>query len=166
MALILVRHTTPDVAPGTCYGRSDLPLADNFLAEAAAVRGKLAALNPRGPILTSPLTRCLRLAALLGSAQIHDAFIEMDFGRWEGQPWDAIPRTELDAWAADFLAACPHGGESVAQLRDRVAAGLAQLDPGTVVVTHAGVIKAAAAIFGHPEGWDIRPAFGEIVVFQ
>ncbi len=166
MALILVRHTTPLVAPGTCYGRSDLPLAASFAVEAAAVRDQLSALGACGPILTSPLTRCRRLAASLGPAQIHDAFTEMDFGAWEGQPWDAIPRAELDLWAADFMGARPHGGENVAALRDRVARGLVGLAPGTVIVTHAGVIKATAAIHGHPQGWDISPGFGAVVVFQ
>lgn len=166
MALIMVRHTTPRVAKGTCYGRTDLALADSFEAEAAAVAAALGALGATGPILSSPLSRCRLLAAYLGPAEIREAFTEMDFGRWEGLAWDAIPRAELDAWAADFLGARPHGGESVAELRDRVAAGIDGLVPGTVIVTHAGVIKAAAAILGHPEGWEIRPRFGEIVAFQ
>jgi alpha-ribazole phosphatase len=166
MAVILVRHTTPRVAPGTCYGRTDLALADSFDAEAAAVAAALAGEGRGGPILSSPLSRCRRLAARLGPVETCEAFVEMDFGRWEGQPWDAIPRAELDAWAADFLGARPHGGESVAELRDRVAAGLDGLAPGTVVVTHAGVIKAAAAITGHPDGWEIRPRFGEILRLQ
>lgn len=166
MALIFVRHTTPRVAPGTCYGRTDLPLADSFEAEARAVAATLAQVSPDGPILSSPLSRCRRLAEYLGPFEPRAAFVEMDFGSWEGRPWDAIPRAELDAWAGDFLGARPHGGESVAALRDRVAAGLAGLSPGTVIVTHAGVIKAAAAILKHPEGWDIKPAFGAVVVFQ
>jgi alpha-ribazole phosphatase len=166
MTLILVRHTTPAVAPGTCYGRTDLPLAETFAAEAAAVAGRLAALAPAGPILTSPLGRCRRLAERLGPHRVHDAFTEMDFGAWENRPWDAIPRAELDAWADDFMGARPHGGESVAALRDRVAAGIADLAPGTVIVTHAGVIKAVAALRGHPEGWEIRPPFGAVLVFQ
>lgn len=166
MALIFVRHTTPHVAPGTCYGRTDLALAESFEAEAEAVAAALARLAPDGPILSSPLSRCLRLAERLGPFAPHPAFVEMDFGAWEGQPWDAIPRAELDAWAADFLGARPHGGESVAQLRDRVAAGLEGLPTGSVIVTHAGVIKAAAAILNHPEGWDIKPAFGAVVIFQ
>lgn len=166
MPLILVRHTTPRVAPGTCYGRADLPLADSFEAEAQQVEAALARHAPPGPILSSPLSRCLRLAERLGPFVAHPAFAEMDFGRWEGQPWDVIPRAELDAWAADFMGARPHGGESVAQLRDRVAAGLAGLEPGSVIITHAGVIRAVAALRGHPEGWDIKPGFGAVVVFQ
>ena len=41
MQIYLVRHTTPDIVPGICYGRQDLGLAASFDAEAAAVRSKL-----------------------------------------------------------------------------------------------------------------------------
>lgn len=161
-----MRHTTPDVEKGICYGRTDLALAGSFEAEAQAVADRLSGMMRDLPILSSPLSRCRRLAAHLGPHDVQDAFTEMDFGRWEGVSWDAIPRHELDAWAADFMGARPHGGESVAQLRDRVAAGLARLPQDCVIVTHAGVIKAVAAILDHPEGWEIRPAFGEVVAFQ
>jgi alpha-ribazole phosphatase len=166
VGLILVRHTTPDVAKGICFGRTDLALAASFEVEAQAVAARLSGMGRDLPILSSPLTRCRRLAAHLGPHEVHAAFTEMDFGRWEGVSWEAIPRAELDAWAGDFMGARPHGGESVAQLRDRVAAGLESLPQDCVIVTHAGVIKAVAAILGHPEGWEIRPAFGEVLVFQ
>ena len=70
----------------------------------------------------------------------------MDFGAWEGQDWNDIPRMELDAWAADFLHARPHGGESVHAFAARVHEFLAELRKDGVsrlVVTHAGVIKAS-----------------------
>ena len=50
----------------------------------------------------------------------------MDFGRWEGLPWSAVPRAELDAWAADLMHARPHGGESVAMLLARTRRALAR----------------------------------------
>ena len=164
MAVRLIRHTTPRVAPGTCYGRTDLPLADSFAVEAAEV---LRALGPMTVLVTSPLGRCRALAAHLAghhgqSETVSDAFIEMDFGRWEGTPWGRISRTELDAWAADFKDYSGHGGESVAQLEARVREGLATLPRGAVVVTHAGVIKAAMAICGQGDGWDHQTPFGGI----
>ena len=39
---------------------------------------------------------------------------ELDFGHWEMQSWDGIPRAEVDAWAADVAHYRPGGGESVA----------------------------------------------------
>lgn len=165
MGLILLRHTAPDVAPGTCYGRLDLPPGPGFEGEAAAV---LARLPPVARLLTSPLARCRRLAETIGQArglpvETDPALIEIDFGRWEGLSWDAVPRDELDIWAADFWHARPHGGESVAMFADRVAAFLAAPPAGgpVLAVTHAGIMRAALHLSGRDETWARRFAFGE-----
>ncbi|MEO1000762.1 MAG: histidine phosphatase family protein, partial [Pseudomonadota bacterium] len=133
MGLTLIRHTTPEVPPGTCYGQTDLDLKPGFAEEAEAV---LAALPPAERLITSPLRRCARLAERIGAARgllpvPEPRLMEMDFGRWEGVPWDRIPRAELDAWAADFDHARPHGGESVAIFAARVEAALSALRDGT-----------------------------------
>lgn len=150
MALTLLRHTCPDVAPGICYGMSDLALADSFTTEANAL---LATLPPIDRIVTSPLSRCRLLADHIARwagypVNVDNRLQEMDFGRWEGQAWADIPRTEIDAWVADFMHARPHGGESVAMLRARTLEAVEhyrQLAGHTLIVTHAGVIKAALA---------------------
>lgn len=165
MALILLRHTRPAVAEGTCYGRTDLDLAADFPAESARIASELPDITR---ILSSPLSRCLRLARAIGAARDlpvtpDPRLIEMDFGTWEGRPWSAIPRPEIDAWRDDFLAARPHGGESVQALAARVADALAEAATGTVpvlIVTHAGVIKAALAAQGIPDAWRAETAFG------
>lgn len=166
MALTLLRHTTPAVAPGICYGRTDLALADSFEAEAAGV---IAGLPEVAHVVSSPLGRCHRLAERIAEArglraQVEPLWTEMDFGRWEGVPWAELPRDELDAWVADFYGARPHGGESVAELRDRVAAALACLPSEPVlVVTHMGTIKAALHLAGSPGAWDHTVPFGTAV---
>lgn len=109
--MMLLRHTQPDVAAGICYGRSDLDLAPCF---ADTARGIIDTLPDVSRIVSSPLTRCLRLAQFVAQARalplhIDPRLSEMDFGTWEGQPWDAIPRDQLDAWARDILHARPHG---------------------------------------------------------
>jgi len=165
MALILLRHTRPEGAEGLCYGRTDLPLADDFAAEAARLARDL---PPFTRILSSPLGRCLRLAQALAAARarplsIDPRLAEMDFGRWEGQRWDAIARAELDLWAADLTGARPHGGESVAELaaRSRAALNAALSGPVPVlVVCHAGVIKAALAAGQGAAGWRAQPGYG------
>jgi alpha-ribazole phosphatase len=129
-----------------CYGRSDLPLECDPAGDVAAV----ASLLPAGaPLYSSPLERCQRFAAALCAAPHIDARLtEIDFGVWELRRWDAIDRAALDAWADDPLGYAGHGGESVATLQARVADLLAELrrDHTTaVLVTHAGVIKAAVA---------------------
>lgn len=166
MGLIFLRHTRPAIDPGICYGRSDLDLAPCFGDHAARL---VRTLPPVTRIVTSPLQRCARLARHIGTARdipvrAEERLAEMDFGRWEGVAWDALPRPELDAWAADFMEARPHGGESVAMLLARVRGAIAAIDVASgdvLVVAHAGVIKAALVAFGDPAGWQARPAFGE-----
>lgn len=71
--------------------------------------------------------------------------MELDFGAWEMRPWADIDRAALDAWAADPLHFMPPAGESVAMLRARVTACLAELPDSAILVTHAGVMKLCVA---------------------
>ncbi len=168
MGIILVRHTTPKVAAGICYGQTDLHVADSFAAEAAIV---LKNLPEADAIIASPLMRCQVLANHIASARKLDVktdprIQEMDFGRWEGQRWSDIPKAEMDAWAADFLNARPHGGESVAMLRDRTvdAVSTYQACEGTyLLITHAGVIKAAISDGDKADDFSTHVDFGGIV---
>lgn len=143
MILHLIRHPQPVVAPGICYGRLDLA-AENAAAVAARLRTEL---PPGLPVWSSPLRRCRELAELLqAQPQLDARLAEMDFGAWEGLAWDAIPRAELDAWAADVAGYAPPGGESPHQLQQRALAFVADLQvPEAVLVTHAGVIRVLLA---------------------
>ncbi len=164
--MILLRHSRPAVAEGTCYGRTDLGTGPDFEAAAAAV---VAALPPVAAVRSSPLVRCLRLAERIAGARAlpldtDPRLMEMDFGRWEARPWAEIDRVELDAWAADFDHARPHGGESVAMLAARVRAALEaveQREPPVLWVTHSGVVRAACAITGAGAGWATDLGFAE-----
>ncbi|MEM9572553.1 MAG: alpha-ribazole phosphatase family protein [Pseudomonadota bacterium] len=150
MALVLLRHTTPNIAAGICYGQTDLDVAETFPSEAEQALEALPAIDH---IVTSPLTRCRRLAEFVGARLKlpveQDVRIgEMDFGAWEGQAWSAIPRGELDQWADDFYRARPHGGEAVEMLHARTVAAVEawnQVGKTGLLVTHAGVIRAALA---------------------
>ncbi|MEO1080363.1 MAG: histidine phosphatase family protein [Pseudomonadota bacterium] len=165
MALVFLRHTTPDVAEGVCYGMTDLALRPTFKAECAVVLRDLPRVER---IISSPLSRCYRLAAALGEAlaltvSIDERLREMDFGRWEGQRWDQINRGDLDLWAEDFMHARPHGGESVYQLQSRVRSAMGsygELPGDSLLVTHAGVIKAAFAKAEHSEAFEGTTPFG------
>jgi len=141
--LHLIRHPRPVVAPGICYGRLDL-VPENALTVAEALRAELPAALP---LWSSPLRRCRELAELLHAQPSFDERLaEMDFGAWEGRAWDAIPRREIDAWAADVAAYAPPGGESPLAVQQRAldfVAGLAV--PEAVIVTHAGVIRTLLA---------------------
>lgn len=146
-----MRHTTPAVLPGTCYGHSDVDVTETFLDEFEAVHAKLKHLqNPA--IYSSPLQRCTKLAeAVAATFSPHlevntDARLkELNFGDWEMQPWNDIPRGLVDVWAEDHVRHVPPNGESFLQLAERAQAFIAELrrdDRPALVFTHAGVIRA------------------------
>ncbi len=149
MQVFLIRHPRPQIAAGICYGQLDLPAVE-VLQTAATLRTQL---PPGLPVISSPLQRCRLLAeALHPSPRIEAELMEMHFGDWEGRHWDDIGASALDAWAADILHHAPPGGESAAMLQTRSVACLNGLAaeglPACVVVTHAGVIRAAV---GHAQ---------------
>lgn len=153
MKLHLVRHPQPDVAPGLCYGASDVAVAE---AELARVHAQLRArgLPGRLPVYSSPLQRCAHLAQRLQPRSLaFDARLaEMNFGGWEMRAWDDIPRAEVDAWTADLLHYRPGGAECVLDVARRVAAFLDDLrQSGTseaLLVCHAGTIRLLSAMHG------------------
>ncbi|MEM8987517.1 MAG: alpha-ribazole phosphatase family protein [Pseudomonadota bacterium] len=171
MAVTFVRHTTPAIAPDVCYGRSDLDLAASFPEEFDAVA---AAMPDADRIVSSPLRRCRRLAehlsGLTGRPLAFDQrLIEMDFGAWERRPWSDIPQAELDAWVNDFLNARPHGGESVAALRARSLAAVADVKAQggrTLIVTHSGVIKCVFAKGDAADDFKTNVPFGGVIALS
>jgi len=168
MALLMLRHTRLDIDEGICYGHTDLDVAASFEQESDAVLAKLPTISF---IVSSPLQRCRKLADKIAarhghSVQIDPRFREMNFGRWEDVAWDRIPRAELDAWAADFYNARPHGGESVSHLKVRVDAAILELrreEGNGLVVTHGGVIRAACAAGTAPDQYQTEIEFGEMI---
>lgn len=152
MDIYLIRHTRPDVAPGICYGRLDLDLPENFAAE---VRHLPLALPAGAPIVSGDTRRCRRLAAHLaaalhGEVAVDDRLNELDFGRWEGQAWQDIPRVQTDAWAKDIWHHAAPDGETYAALYARVGAAwesmLVNYEDSLVVVGHAGPLRALITI--------------------
>ena len=162
--MIFVRHPAAAAAPGTCYGRLDLDCGPG--AEEAVV-ALLTALPPASAVLSSPARRCRlladRIAARDGVDVVADVRLhELDFGDWEGLPWSAIDRAESDRWAAAPMTVAPPGGETFAAMQARVAAALADAPEGAVVVTHAGVIRAARMIL---EGASFEAVFAQPVPY-
>jgi alpha-ribazole phosphatase len=156
MALVLMRHPAPAVAPGTCYGASDIGLAEPVSIH------DFPALPRFDRLVSSPLQRCRLAAEAIGARRglqltLDARLVEMDFGIWEGRLWADIPRAEIDAWARDLCMARPHGGETVAELSLRVATAIDAYRGSvgdTLIVTHAGVIRAAL------QSWSLEIAFG------
>jgi len=179
MELILVRHPQPDIAPGHCYGRTDLA------ANAADTERVLLELGRAGlpgelPLYASPLARCAVLARRLSAQPQFDARLaEMDFGAWEMRHWDSIAREDVEAWSADLLHYRPGGGENVIDVATRVAAFRDELErsshPRALIVCHAGTMRLLSSLHagGTLEAAALRAAqaphriaYGEVVVLR
>lgn len=161
MKLWLLRHARVELPAGLCYGASDVPAHATRTQQAAQAA---AAVLPAGlPVRVSGLGRAQQLAQALqrlrpdlGAPLVDLRLNEMDFGHWELQRWDAIPRAAFDLWMADFAHHRFGGAQSTQQLIDRVADALDDLRTSglqeVVWVTHAGVIRAAQFITQHGRG--------------
>lgn len=122
--IFLIRHTTPAVARGICYGQTDLDITKSFAEEAEAIRRHLPS-APSGivAVYSSPLQRCSRLARHLfpgHSPTLLDQLMEVHCGKWEMRSWDELPKEEVDPWMADFVQVRIPGGESYLDLHQRV----------------------------------------------
>lgn len=165
--LYLVRHTTPHIATGLCYGQLDIDVAGSFAEEAAAVADWL---PPIDLLIASPLLRAQRLAEHLArqkncALRSEARLMEMHFGNWEGRAWDDIARGDIEAWSADMLGFAPPAGESAQQMLTRVQAVLQEIvqlpQRHIALVAHGGSIRAMLALLaGIPLGQVLRWQIG------
>ncbi len=161
---ILLRHgQTPMSVQKRYAGRTDAPLTDTGVQQAAAAAKRLATAG-LGVIVTSPLQRTAQtaqaVAAVTGAAVVtDDGFRETDFGAWEGLTFTEVRErwpAEVTAWLADPEVA-PPGGESFTDVNTRVTAALdrvlaAQTGQTVLIVSHVTPIKmlVAAALLAPP----------------
>jgi len=108
---------------------------------------------------TSPWTRAQSVAVELArhwcvEYHVDTQLSELSFGVWEGRQYAEIERND-DArwqhWLQTYESTAPPEGETVAELRARVAAWLEARKRGTsnvLAVTHAGVVRTARALIG------------------
>jgi broad specificity phosphatase PhoE len=173
--IVLVRHgRTTANASGVLLGRADPALDDEGTRQVAAVAQACAALDV-ARVVTSPLGRCRATADAIADAvaagqagrsgrsgsrganrvgeavpvQVDDRWVELDYGELDGRPLGDVPRETWEAWRAD-LTWRPPGGETLAELGDRVRAACRALAAeaatrDVVVVSHVSPIKAAVA---------------------
>jgi alpha-ribazole phosphatase len=150
----LVRHGQTELNKARRYqGSSDSPLTDYGLRQAQALGKRLR----RIPFKVAIVSPCLR-AQLTAEALLADRDItfvedprwrETNHGQWEGLTYQEVRARfpeEAVARFADVLHGRPSGGESLAEVAQRVLAGwraLLQHNPGgrILVVSHATPIQ-------------------------
>lgn len=145
MEIYLIRHTTPQVEEGVCYGQSDIELAPAFDTEASAIQNRLD--QPFDHIFSSPLMRCSRLAKSFDTSVQEEARLkELNFGDWEMKLWKDLPQPVLNDWMVNYVTQGPPNGESYEQLKTRVVeifkGIISQNRACTGIITHAGPIRA------------------------
>jgi alpha-ribazole phosphatase len=153
--LALVRHAeTAEDTHGRCYGRLDVGLSVAGREQCARL-ADLFRSEPVRSVWASPAIRARETAEAIAAPHRLDVGIleslrELDFGELEGRAYDeiAVSDPELyERWMTAPTTVRFPGGESYADLQERVDAGIAALraqpDAGLVaVVTHGGVVRA------------------------
>jgi len=171
LTLHVLRHgETASTRERRFTGWRDVPLTDGGRhqceAAARALEGTIV-----GAVYASPLERTRASAEIVAKphrleVRIEPAFREIGFGAWEGLTRDEAAARDPEGWrlwrtAPDRFTA--PGGEPLAAVAARVAAGIAALRAGhdgqaVVLVTHAVVIRLivlAALGLGPDRLWSV-----------
>lgn len=170
MEIILIRHTTPKIAKGICYGQSDIDVTDTFSEEIKPIIKELST-DSETVFYSSPLKRCKKLAEKLADKIIFDDRLkELDFGDWELQNWNDINKKELDIWMNDFVKVAATNGESYLDLHARTTSFLLEIakqqHKKIVIITHAGVIRSLYSFINKTSletSFDLKLQYGQVV---
>ncbi|MEU0298580.1 bifunctional RNase H/acid phosphatase [Streptomyces sp. NPDC006175] len=154
---ILLRHGETALTPEKRFsgsGGSDPELSETGRRQAACAAEAFAARGTVQEVVSSPMRRCREtaeaVAARLGlQVRIEEGLRETDFGVWEGLTFGEVREryaSDLTTWLASPDAAPTGGGESFAEVAERVSATrdrlIARLAGRTaLLVTHVTPIK-------------------------
>lgn len=173
MTIYFIRHTSVDVPKGTCYGVTDVPLAETFKDEAAAVKRQLQDIS-FDLVISSPLSRSVKLAEYCGfkDPKCDWRVMEFDFGEWEMKNYDHLYKTDprFPAWCDNYVDGEAPGGESFRMLVDRVKDFIDEIKKGkydrVAVFTHGGVLASALILAGEVDinhAMENVPTYGSVV---
>jgi broad specificity phosphatase PhoE len=153
LALLRHGHTAWNRA-GQIQGRSDIALDDAARAELSSFA--LPTPWDQADLWSSPLSRAVETAQLITGQipQTAPALTEMFWGDWEGKKGlelKADPDSgfrDIEHWGWDYR---PPGGETPAEVWNRLQPWLAGLQRDTVAVCHIGIMRMILARAHH---WD------------
>ena len=164
VTLYLVRHGETDWNKDQRYqGQTDIPLNETGRAQAARNGEILKSLMPgiaSADFISSPLSRAIETMEILRRGLGLDVkayrterkLIEVHYGHWEGHLASELQASDPEGVAgknADVFGWRPRGGESYADLQDRISDWLQTVDRDTVAISHGGVSRVArGAVLG------------------
>lgn len=148
MARIVILRHAPPLTDGTLAGRRDVDADCSGAGAFGWVRDRIGTMDR---IISSPARRCLQTLEALGwdAHETRAALWEQDYGAWEGMAYADLP--DLGALeAAELARHRPERGESFDDMAARVRPELQALNRDTLVVGHAGTVRAGLSlVVGH-----------------
>ena len=170
MEIYLIRHTTPDIEKGICYGQSNLDLVADYTKEFNDIITKIPK-TKTFKVISSPLKRCALLAKQFSNDIVFDTRLkELNFGDWELKAWKDIPQKDINPWMEDFVNVPVPNGESYIQLASRINTFFKAIidskdNHNLIIVTHAGPIRAFLSnLLNIPlkESFNIKINYGDV----
>ncbi|MFN3274617.1 MAG: histidine phosphatase family protein [Paracoccus sp. (in: a-proteobacteria)] len=147
MRVMILRHAPP-LTGGTLAGRLDVAADCSDDAAMGWMAAQIASVTGMTPqVWCSAARRCQQTAAALSltPARVEPALWEQDYGAWEGLAYADLP--DLGPLPPEALARHrPKGGESFLDMAARVQPVLAGLREDTLIVGHAGTVRAGLAL--------------------
>ncbi len=145
--LLILRHAAP-LTGGRLAGRTDVDADCSDAADFDWIRARIGQI---GHVLSSPARRCLQTAEALSMPPhaTSQALWEQDYGAWEGLAYGDLP--DLGPLPPARLSRHrPAGGESFDDMAARVLTELRLIDRDTLIVGHAGTVRAALSMVVGP----------------
>jgi probable phosphoglycerate mutase len=159
--ILFIRHGETDYNfEGRLQGQKDIPLNGKGREQAGAVgrmlaktlRADIDRLEAAAAFHGSPLTRTRQTMELARAAmgfeptryKLDDKLKELTFGEWEGLTWDDVEARDpagVRARERDKWGFVPPGGESYAQLAERIRGWLAAQSGDLFLTSHGGVAR-------------------------
>jgi len=151
LTLHLMRHGAPQ-RPGLLLGHNDESALPSETAKCVARAEGLAF----DTVVSSDLGRTSDPARQATMARglahrVDTDWRELDFGAWTGLAAAEVDPAAYARFWDDPDAHAPPGGETWSALKARVALALGRIEGDTLVVTHAGAMRAALAVLFHME---------------
>ena len=170
MSIYLIRHGRTMANERFLYcGSTDLPLSE---AGREALPQKRYAIGDVRFVISGMRRTEETLQLLFGDVpyEVESRFREVDFGIFEMRSYKELKEDPAyQTWLlGDNDANVPPGGESGNQMKRRVLEAFAQVQDGTCIITHGGVIAAIMETLFPHEGknrydWQPKPGCGYVL---